>query len=167
MLIATNRYCLLIFLLWIAQSATADTGALNYQDCLLHATREGLAQNRRDIGTIKQLCAEQFPNSVPQQLGQLLDEEALHQIDIWTHRGEDNSIRGSVYNGNPHWVIKRIVILLTPRTAKDPIQNFFDSEEYEIDINIAPYKTSTFSIAAEQTQIPGEMRSNLLKAWGY
>lgn len=141
--------------------------ARNYQDCLLQATREGLVMDRQTIGRVKQTCLERFPDSAPSVGDQKLNEDQLEKVDIWTRRTASNNIEGELYNGNPDIVITQFTILLTPVKSGDPVQDFFDSEEYEVNLRILPYKTRTFKIPEKNTDIEGEFRWSLISVWGY
>jgi hypothetical protein len=141
--------------------------ALNYQDCLLQATREGLVLDKQTVGTVKQMCLERFPDSAPTVGDTKLNEDQLAKIDIWTRRTASNDIEGEFYNGNPDVVVTQFTILLTPVKSDDPVQDFFESEEYEVNLRIMPYKTKTFRILAKDTDIEGEFRWSLVSVWGY
>lgn len=141
--------------------------ARNYQDCLLEATREGLVLDKRAVGIIKQTCLERFPGSAPTVGDRQLNEDQLAKIDIWTRRTTEHDIEGEFYNGNPDVVVTQFTILLTPVKSSDTVQDFFESEEYEINLRIPPYKTRTFSIPEEETDIEGDFRWSLINVWGY
>lgn len=158
--------CCHLILLAVAGPAAAQS-ALSYQDCVLEATREGYARDREDIGRIKRDCQERFPRSAPEVLGEKLDKDALDEIDLYTNRSNAGDIRGSVYNSNPHLYLTRVAILLTPKRG-DSVQDFFDSEEFTITLNIPPRETGHFTIDAEKTDIDShDFSSKLLRAWGY
>lgn len=141
--------------------------ARNYQDCLLQATREGLALDKQAVGRIKQMCLERFPDSAPTVGDRQLNEDQLAKIDIWTRKTSDNDIEGEFYNGNPDVVVTQFTILLTPVKSGDTVQDFFDSEEYEVNLRIPPYKTRTFRIPEQDTDIEGDFRWSLVSVWGY
>lgn len=141
--------------------------ARNYQDCLLQATGKGLALDKQAAGKIKQMCLERFPDSAPTVGDKKLNEDQLAKIDIWTRRTAENDIEGDFYNGNPDIVVTQFTILLTPVKSGDTVQDFFESEEYEINLRIMPYKTRTFRIREEDTEIKGDFRWSLISVWGY
>lgn len=141
--------------------------ARNYQDCLLQATSKGLAMDKQTVGKIKQTCLERFPDSAPTVGDKKLNEDQLAKIDIWTRRTAENDIAGEFYNGNPDIVVTQFTILLTPVKTSDTVQDFFDSEEYEINLRIMPYKTRTFRILDKDTDIEGDFRWSLISVWGY
>ena len=145
----------------------AQQRAFNYQDCLLGAVKQGTIDSQRDIGTVKRLCEEQFPETAPNILGQKLDDELLANIDIWVHRDPSENIKGSVYNGNAHVVVTQLTLLLTPHKSGDRVQDFFDSEEYQLHLKIPPYQTKPFFVSVDDTEIPGDFHWNLIRAWGY
>lgn len=165
MRINSIRFVLLI-LFFVGGNAVAQSTALNYQDCILEATREGYAQDWKDVGRIKQSCEEKFPESAPKILGERLKNDSLEEVEIYTHAENDGSVKGTVYNGNSHVFLTRIHIILTPRKG-DPVQDLFDSEEFEITLKIPPNKTDHFTIPAEETKVGHDFRTQLIKAWGY
>ncbi len=155
-----------IFLLCAPSYLLADSKALSYQDCILEIVREGAIASQRDIGRVKQLCEERFPDTVSNIIGEKLADSVMEEIEIYTNRGSDGVINGSVYNGNGHIVLTRLELLLTPRTKKGSVLDFFDSEEYRINLIIKPYSTEHFSIKSEKTEIKGPFSWKLIRAWG-
>lgn len=150
----------------LAQAAHARPEPQSYQECLLQATWDGYVDDRRDIGRVKQMCEERFPRSAPDIIGETLTSKQLDNVDLYAHRRDDGGIGGSVYNGNPDLVITRLEVLLTPRGG-DSVRNFFDSEEYRINLKVRPYKTESFEIDRSKTSIDGEFSPRLIRAWGY
>lgn len=158
------------FLLWLPLFTVAHAQfgeALNYQDCLLQATRDGLVMDKQTVGRIKQTCLERFPESAPTVGDKKLNEDQLAKIDIWTRLTTKKDIEGEFYNGNPDVVVTQFTILLTPVKSGDSVQDFFESEEYEINLRILPYKTRTFRIPEKDTDIEGDFRWSLISVWGY
>jgi hypothetical protein len=147
--------------------AYSESKARTYQECILEVTRDGFLQSRRDIGRIKLLCEERFPDTAPDIIGDKLNSEALEKIDIYTNRTDKGYINGSVYNGNPHLILTRLEILLTPKTRQDPVMDFFDSEEYRLNLKVKPFSTESFTIEPEKTGIDGQFSWKLIRAWGY
>ncbi len=162
-----SSFILALVLSLIGLPGYAQDNARTYQECLLNATSEGIISSRRDIGLVKEMCEQRFPETAPGISGEKVEDEVLANIDIWTHRGEDNSIKGSIYNGNSDLVITQVTLLLTPSKSGDAVQDFFDSEEYEINRKILPFKTKTFYIPADDTEITGDFHWNLIRARGY
>lgn len=154
-------------LLAIPALAWGQAGVYSYQDCVLKATRDGQVRSREDIGRIKQDCQGRFPDSAPDVLGEKLSEDAMDQVDLYTNRSNSGDIRGSVYNGNPHVILTRVNVLLTPQRGES-VQDFFDSEEFQITLNIPPRQSKHFTIEADKTSIDTvDFSSKLLRAWGY
>ena len=145
----------------------AQGDVYSYQDCILKATREGYIRNREDIGHIKQNCRRRFPDSAPDVLGEKLKEKALQQVELYTSRSDKGDIRGTLYNGNPDFFVTRVTLLLTPERG-DSVQDFFDSEEFEVTLNIPPHETKHFTIDADKTGIDSyDFSAKLIRAWGY
>jgi hypothetical protein len=163
-----NRW-IIIVLLWIgiAEAVYAQSNARNYQDCILEANRNALALDKRSIGRIKQTCLERFPETAPTISDKKLNKSQLDKVDLWVRRTSENNIEGGFYNGNPDIVVTQVTLLLTPRNTNDPVQDLFDSEEYEIDLRISPYNNGNFTILEKDTTIKGEFRWSIVNAWGY
>ena len=161
-----NIVIICIYLVSSVSVVMAQAKPLNYQDCILEATREGYARDWNDIGNIKQNCEERFPDTAPQMLGQRISNKLLDKLEIYMHAENDGSINGTLYNGNSHIYLTRIHVLLTPR-KDDPVQDFFDSEEFEVTVKVLPNKTGTFTIPTEEVKLEGSFRTQLIKAWGY
>lgn len=159
--------CLLLADLFTSVPVHAQFKGNSYQECLLEATRQGLVGNPVAIGKVKNECRERFPKSAPTVAHVDFDDKRLAEIDLWTSRGSNDDIKGTVYNGNPDVGLLRMTLLLTPDKTGDPVQDFFDSEEFEIPVNIPPKGTGTFTIPASETSIKGRFRWNILKAAGY
>ena len=153
-------------LLVLTTTIYAQPKARNYQDCLLQATAKRSFDSLRDIGHIKQECEAAFPESAPRVLGYKLNNDSMDKLDIYTHADNDSNIVGTVFNGNPDLFITRLQILITPKKG-DPVQDFFDSEEFEINLKIPPSKTETFKISAEELTVRGDYSWKLIRAWGY
>jgi hypothetical protein len=163
-----NRIIVLLgFLVLVPLGVLAESTARSYQECLLEITRDGYLTSKQDIGRVKQLCEKRFPDSVPNMLGDRLDNDALSKIDIYTNRTDNGVINGSVYNGNPHLTLTRLEVLITPKTQKGSVMDFFDSEEFRLHLKIKPYATEPFSIEPEKTEIKGQFSWKLIRAWGY
>jgi hypothetical protein len=159
--------CLLLANLLAAAPAQAQFKANTYHECLLEATRQGLVGNPTAIGKVKNECRERFPKSVPTVAHVDFDNMKLSAIDLWTSRAGNDDIRGTVYNGNPDVGLLQITLLLTPVNTGDPVQDFFDSEEFEIALDIPPKGTGAFAIPAAETNIKGRFRWKIIKAAGY
>lgn len=162
--IRTGGCLLLMNLFMIALPAMA---ANTYQECLLEANRQGLVISPTDVGKIKNECRKRFPASAPTSAHVTFNDEKLAKIDLWTSRGSKDEIKGTVYNGNPDVGLLQITLLLTPIKTADPVQDFFDSEEFEIALNIPPHGTGNFAIPAAETKIKGRFRWNIIQAAGY
>ena len=145
----------------------AESNAHSYQECLLEITRDGFVQDRSDIGRIKSMCEKRFPDSAPNIIGDKLNDKALDKIDLYTNWTEKGEITGSVYNGNPDLIVTRLQVLFTPKTDKGSVMDFFDSEEYYLNLKIKPFSTATFSIDPKKTKIRGPLGWKLVRAWGY
>ncbi len=156
----------LMFCISMPLTVAADSRALSYQDCILEVVSDGLLSSQRDIGRVKELCEERFPDSAPKVIGEKIDAKALEKIDIYTNRGSDGVINGSVYNGNGHIILTRLEILLTPKTHQGSVMDFFDSEEYQINLLIKPFATEHFTIEPDKTSIDGQFSWKLVRAWG-
>lgn len=159
--------CLALANLFVLMPAQAQLKANSYQECLLEAARQGLGSNPTAIGKIKNECRERFPRSAPVVAQIDFDDKKLAEIDLWTSRASNEDIKGTVYNGNPDVGLLQMTLLLTPDKTGDRVQDFFDSEEFEITLNIPPKGTGTFTIPASETNIKGRFRWNILKASGY
>ncbi len=151
-------------LLLVSPLSAAQT---TYQDCLLEASRAGAVKSKRDIGLIRESCREQFPETATDILGEKLEQEEIDRLDMWTHRDGKNNIKGSIYNGNPDLVITQLTLLITPKGGGDNIKNFFDSEEFEINVRVPPYKSEAFVIDVEKTDIKGEFGWTIISVRGY
>ncbi|MBN1378196.1 MAG: hypothetical protein JXA04_03080 [Gammaproteobacteria bacterium] len=145
----------------------AESKAMTYQDCILEVTRDGFFQSRRDVGRIKELCEERFPDTAPVMLGDKLNNEALDKIEIYTNRTDKGEINGTVYNGNSYLIVTRLDLLITPKTKKGSVEDFFDSEDFELNLKVKPYATESFTIEPEKTNIDGQFSWKLIRAWGY
>jgi hypothetical protein len=159
--------CLLLNFALLAAPAWAQIKANTYHECLLEATRQGLVDNPTAIGKIKNECRQRFPNSAPDAAYAEFDQKQLSEIDLWTSRDSNDDIKGTVYNGNPDVGLLQLILLLTPVKTDDPVQDFFDSEEFEIALHVPPKGTGTFTIPVTETGIKGRFRWNILKAAGY
>lgn len=162
-----NIAALILASLMFNSSVLADSNARSYQDCILEVTRDGYLTSKQDVGRVKELCEQRFPDSAPNILGEKLDGEQLAKVDIYTNRGDKGEISGTVYNGNPDIILTRLELLITPNTDKGSVMDFFDSEEYEINLKIKPYSTKEFTIEPEKTTITGLFSWKLIRAWGY
>ena len=156
-----------ILFLIMTGGALAESTARTYQECILEITRDGFLQSRSDIGRVKTLCEDRFPDTAPDIVGDKVDGEALSKIDIYTNRTDKGEITGTIYNGNSHLILTRFEILLTPKTQQDPVLDFFDSEEYRINLKVKPYATESFTIEPGKTAIDGRFSWKLVRAWGY
>jgi hypothetical protein len=163
--VCTTACGLLINLL--ALPVQAQLKANSYQECLLAANRQGLVFSPADIGKIKKECGERFPASAPTTAHVKFGEKNLTEIELWTSRAPNGDIKGTLYNGNPDLALLQMTVLLTPVKTVDPVQDFFDSEEFEITVNVPPYGTGTFTIPAAETAIQGKFRWNIVQAAGY
>lgn len=141
---------------------------LSYQDCLLFATRQGLVDTPDKIKYVEQSCRERFPDSAPayQQLAVKLSTEALSRIDIWTRNDDPQKLSASVYNGNSNIILTELVVLVSPLTDRGSMEDFFDSEEYEIRLKVEPYKTAFFELSPD-SRLKGKLRWQILSAKGY
>lgn len=156
-----------LFWIGIVGAAQAQSKAYNYQDCILEANRNVLVLDKKTIGRVKNDCLERFPDTAPTISDKKLDKSQLEKVDLWLRRTSDNNIEGGFYNGNPDIVVTQVTLLLTPRNTSDPVQDLFDSEEYEINVRIAPYKNGNFTILDKDTTIKRDFRWSIVSAWGY
>lgn len=146
----------------------AQSEPLNYQDCLLFATRERLADTPEKVKYIERSCRERFPDSAPeyQQISTKLSSEALSRVDIWAKRVNSQKHLASVYNGNSDIIVTGLVVLVFPRTNRGSMEDFFDAEEYAIQLNIQPFKTGSFELPVD-SKLKGEIGWKILSGEGY
>lgn len=160
--------CLLLMnLVMFAPFAHAQSKAHSYHECLLEATRQGLVGSPSAVGKVKNECRRRFPDSAPTEAYVEFDQNRLAEIDLWTSRDTNDDIKGTVYNGNLDVGLTQMTLLLTPDKTGDPVQDFFDSEEFEVRLNVPPKGTGTFTIPDTETDIKGRFRWKILKAAGY
>ena len=160
-------FYLLLILFFSALPVDAAKSPQNYSECILEANRQSLVLDKRAIGRIKQDCLERFPESAPTVSDKKLSQRQLSNLELYTRRTNGSDIEGDFYNGNVDIIVTQITLLLTPADSGDDIENFFNSEEYEVNLLIPPYKTKTFTIKSEDTKIKGDFHWSLISAWGY
>jgi hypothetical protein len=158
---------ILLLNLFLFAPARAEIKANSYHECLLDAARQGLVGNPTAAGKVKNECRERFAASAPTSAHVEFGNQQLSEIDLWVARGSNEDIKGTVYNGNPDVGLLRITLLLTPIKTGDAVQDFFDSEEFDIPVDIPPHGTGTFTIPAAETGITGRFRWNIIRAAGY
>jgi hypothetical protein len=157
---------LALIMSFIFVPAWAQMNANSYQECLLEAHRNGVVIDESTIGKLKVLCRERFPASAPTEGYRKFDEKRMSKLDLWTSRRGNNDIQATVYNGTPDMVLKQITLLLIP-VKKDPVQDFFDAEEFHISVDVPPKGSEEFIIKAAETGMPDKFRWNIVKAIGY
>ncbi|GIX21457.1 MAG: hypothetical protein KatS3mg121_0240 [Gammaproteobacteria bacterium] len=59
-----------------------------------------------------------------------------------------------------------MTVLVTPRRG-DAVQDFFDSEEFTADVEIPPYRSGSFEIGPDQTDLEPPVKVRVLRAWGW
>jgi hypothetical protein len=162
-----NSLAILLINLFLLAPVQAEIEANTYHECLLEAARQGLVGNPTAVGKIKNECRTRFPASAPTTANVAFNDQKLAEIDLWAARGSKDEIKGTVYNGNPDVGLLQITLLLTPVKTGDVVQDFFDSEEFDIPLNIPPHGTGTFTIPAAETRITGRFRWYIIQAAGY
>lgn len=162
---------LIIFCVLVLNMITVSViaGPLNYQDCILEANRKGGITSQDDVQRIKILCREQFPDTAPDKFeaSKTLPKKVISKLTIYSNKG-DEVINGTLYNGSSAYTVTRVTVLLTPiNNGKDSIENFFDSEEFEINKTAAPFETTSFNIPLKDMNIKGEFSWHIVTAMGY
>jgi hypothetical protein len=138
------------------QSDASPTGLSNFTHCL--------KESRKSLGSISvqeisRICREQFPKKRPKDRD--LPPDVLNKLDA-DGGPAYGTFSGSLFNGNADYTITQVTLHLTPIQPEIPLI----TNEYLIDMNVAPLTKSALSVALK-SDITREFSWRLINARGY
>jgi hypothetical protein len=138
------------------QSDASPTGLSNFTHCL--------KESRKSLGSISvqeisRICREQFPKKRPKDRD--LPPDVLNRLDA-DGGPAYGTFSGSLFNGNADYTITQVTLHLTPIQPEIPLI----TNEYLIDMNVAPLTKSALSVALK-SDITREFSWRLINARGY
>lgn len=138
------------------QSDASPTGLSNFTHCLKES-RKSLGST--SVQEISRICREQFPKKRPKDRD--LPSDVLNRLDA-DGGPAYGTFSGSLFNGNADYTITQVTLHLTPIQPEIPLI----TNEYLIDMNVAPLTKSALSVALK-SDITREFSWRLINARGY
>ncbi len=138
------------------QSDASPTGLSNFAHCLKETKKSLGNASATEIG---QICREHFPKKRPKDHDLPLD--VLNRLDA-DGGPAYGTFSGSLFNGNADYTITQVTLHLTPIQPEIPLI----TNEYTIDMNVAPLTKAALSVALK-SDIIREFSWRLINARGY
>ena len=138
------------------QSDASPTGLSDFTHCLKES-RKSLGST--SVQEISRICREQFPKKRPKDRD--LPPDVLNRLDA-DGGPAYGTFSGSLFNGNADYTITQVTLHLTPIQPEIPLI----TNEYLIDMNVAPLTKSALSVALK-SDITREFSWRLINARGY
>jgi hypothetical protein len=145
-----------IILISPVQSDASPTGLSDFTHCLKES-RKSLGST--SVQEISRICREQFPKKRPKDRD--LPPDVLNRLDA-DGGPAYGTFSGSLFNGNADYTITQVTLHLTPIQPEIPLI----TNEYLIDMNVAPLTKSALSVALK-SDITREFSWRLINARGY
>ena len=139
-----------------SESDASSTGLSNFAHCLKE-TKKSLGN--ASATEISQICRERFPKKRPTDHD--LPPDILNRLDA-DGGPAYGTFSGSLFNSNADYTITQVTLHLTPIQPEIPLI----TNEYLIDMNVAPLTKSALSVALK-SDITREFSWRLINARGY
>lgn len=142
----------------------------NYQNCLLKATRSGVVNTPDDVRKTEQHCRARFPDTAPPLTQQPLASDLRDKVEITTANIDQNVISGRIYNGNSNYTVTEVSVLMTPVQTGNLKDDFFQSETFDVRLNLAPNEAAKFELSPASSKLVGDVfnvKWTLIKVNGY